>query len=135
MQNCVDCGKQLQRQGNKYCSNKCQGNYQYRICVLKWLKGEVDGGRGITTRNISGHVKRYIVKKYSNKRSIYGWSRINPVTGDVPLELDHIDGNSDNNIESNLRSLCPNCHSLTPSFRNLNKGLGRKWRRSKYIKN
>lgn len=30
----------------------------------------------------------------------------------IPLELDHIDGNPDNNVDSNLRLLCPNCHSL-----------------------
>ena len=33
------------------------------------------------------------------------------------LELDHIDGNSDNNKLDNLRILCPNCHSQTPTFR------------------
>jgi len=34
------------------------------------------------------------------------------------LEIDHIDGNPDNNAEDNLRVLCPNCHALTPTFRN-----------------
>ena len=63
-----------------------------------------------------------------------GWHEKNVVTGRVPLEIDHIDGNSENNIESNLRLLCPNCHSLTPYFRNLNKGKGRKWRIEKYHK-
>ena len=33
------------------------------------------------------------------------------------LELDHIDGNNANNVRSNLRALCPNCHSLTPTWR------------------
>lgn len=35
----------------------------------------------------------------------------------IPLELDHIDGDSDNNALSNLRLLCPNCHALTPTYR------------------
>lgn len=35
----------------------------------------------------------------------------------ISLELDHINGvNNDNRIE-NLRFLCPNCHSQTPTFR------------------
>lgn len=38
----------------------------------------------------------------------------------IPLELDHIDGNSDNNTLSNLRLLCPNCHALTPTYRGKN---------------
>lgn len=31
----------------------------------------------------------------------------------APLELDHIDGNHHNNDLTNLRILCPNCHSQT----------------------
>lgn len=32
------------------------------------------------------------------------------------LQLDHIDGNNINNLLSNLRFLCPNCHSQTDTF-------------------
>ncbi len=35
----------------------------------------------------------------------------------IPLELDHIDGDHSNKEKSNFRLLCPNCHSLTPTFR------------------
>lgn len=38
----------------------------------------------------------------------------------IPLELDHIDGNSTNNQLTNLRLLCPNCHALTPTYRGKN---------------
>lgn len=34
------------------------------------------------------------------------------------MELDHIDGDKTNHYLSNLRILCPNCHSQTPTFRN-----------------
>jgi 5-methylcytosine-specific restriction endonuclease McrA len=47
----------------------------------------------------------------------------------LPLEMDHIDGHHDNNLPSNLRLLCPNCHSITPTWKGKNKGKGRPKRR------
>jgi Zn finger protein HypA/HybF involved in hydrogenase expression len=67
--------------------------------------------------------------------SLCGWNKVHSITKRIPLEIDHIDGNAENNSEENLRLICPNCHSLTPHFRNLNKGKGRKWRTNKYKKN
>ena len=40
----------------------------------------------------------------------------------LTLHLDHIDGDPMNNQLSNLRLLCPNCHSLTPTYCGKNKG-------------
>jgi 5-methylcytosine-specific restriction endonuclease McrA len=39
----------------------------------------------------------------------------------LTLQLDHIDGNNGNNELSNLRFLCPNCHSQTETFGARNK--------------
>lgn len=38
------------------------------------------------------------------------------------LELEHIDGDRNNNRRENLKWLCPNCHSQTLTFRKNNKG-------------
>ena len=35
----------------------------------------------------------------------------------ISLELEHIDGNRQNNARENLKLLCPNCHSMTPTWR------------------
>ncbi len=34
----------------------------------------------------------------------------------LTLEIDHVDANRANNERANLRALCPNCHSLTPTY-------------------
>lgn len=72
------------------------------------------------------------VQSYKLKKRLYasglkqpmcelcGWAKTS-IDGRIPLELDHINGDhSDNRIE-NLRILCPNCHSLQPTHRGLNK--------------
>jgi len=38
----------------------------------------------------------------------------------ISLHLDHIDGDRGNNNTSNLRFLCPNCHSQTDTYTNKN---------------
>ena len=39
----------------------------------------------------------------------------------APLELDHINGNHQDNQLENLRILCPNCHAQTDTYRGKNK--------------
>lgn len=36
----------------------------------------------------------------------------------ITLELDHVNGDNRNHSRENLRILCPNCHSQTPTYRN-----------------
>jgi 5-methylcytosine-specific restriction endonuclease McrA len=43
----------------------------------------------------------------------------------INLELDHIDGNRVNHLLSNLRLLCPNCHSQTETYRSKNRAIKR----------
>ena len=64
-------------------------------------------------------------KYCSNKCCKCGWHEINPYTNTIPLEIDHIDGNAENNSEDNLQLICPNCHSLTSTYRGANRGHGR----------
>jgi hypothetical protein len=35
----------------------------------------------------------------------------------IALEMDHIDGDRNNNVKDNLRLLCPNCHAQTKTWR------------------
>lgn len=120
---CPICGKEPYRSFYKYCSNKCQAEFEYRVEIMEWHSGKISGLR--STGIVSSAVKKYLRKKFNNECCVCGWSQINISTGVVPLVADHIDGNWRNNTEKNLRLLCPNCDSLTPTFAALNKGRGR----------
>ena len=120
---CLVCGKITSRKIHKYCSNVCQMKYQNERHIDKWKAGEVSGLKNIGI--VNDPVKRYLREKFEDKCCICGWSEINPKTGRTPLVADHIDGNWRNNTEENLRLICPNCDSLSPTYGALNKGNGR----------
>lgn len=120
---CLNCGKEIFN-FNTYCNNDCFKEYQYKQYIESWKNGIVDGGTG-NWGSVSRHIRTYLFKKYDNKCCLCGWSEINPYTNKIPLEIDHIDGNAMNHREENLRLICPNCHSLTETYRGKNKGNGR----------
>ena len=128
---CLNCGKEIPRKPNIYCSMDCRAKHMYSKSVKQWLAGEHPGHYG---DQVADFVRRYIFKKYNSRCTKCGWHEINPTTGKIPLTIEHKDGNSQNTIESNLDLLCPNCHSLTSTYGALNKGNGRQERQSKRMR-
>jgi hypothetical protein len=102
---------------------KCmqQHHFQRRVEVL-------EAGLYRTT-NFSGFLRRYLIRRFGESCTRCGWAQRNPITENVPIEVEHIDGDWRNNRLDNLTLLCPNCHALTPTFRGLNRGRGRAHRR------
>ena len=120
---CPNCGRTITKRRNRYCRNRCQSECQYRTYIERWQQGlETGRAKGF---NISNHIRRYMLEKYGEACPRCHWSERHPITGKVPLTIDHVDGDWQNNVEENLRVLCPNCHALTPNYGMLNKGKGR----------
>lgn len=132
MKKCINCKKDILNR-NKYCSLECQKEYEYKEYINNWKNGKENGMRG--NYQLSMHIKRYLFEKYNYKCARCNWSEINIYTGKIPLEVEHIDGNYLNNKESNLIVLCPNCHSLTSTYKGANLNNGRKSRKKYYIEN
>lgn len=64
--------------------------------------------------------KRLFNAKLKKKQcELCGWKKTS-ADGRLPLELDHINGDSKDNRIENLRVLCPNCHSLQLTHRGKN---------------
>jgi hypothetical protein len=127
---CLYCSKPV---NNKFCNNSCRGAYTRNIKIEKWLNGDLDGC------SQGGHarfIKHYLLEKYNHKCSKCGWAERNPYTKNIPLEVEHINGNPFDNNPKNVTLLCPNCHSLTSTFRGANKGNGRRsYLKKYYIRN
>ena len=133
MGQCKVCGSETKRKRYTYCSNACQQEFQ---------GNEID--KKIEAGNLKGignaRIRKFLIKKYGPKctggptedTKDCRWSKINPHTGQVPIEMEHIDGNSNNNKLDNLKLLCPCCHSLTATYKALNKGNGRHKRKLRY---
>ena len=123
--NCLNCGKEqtvTHQKRNKYCSITCGNEYRYKEYIERWKANEEDGKKG--GQQTSNYIRRYIVEKFDNTCQCCGikseWQG-RPLT----LQLEHLDGNSWNNKESNLSLLCPNCHTQTEYYGSKNKGRGR----------
>lgn len=117
------CGKKKPNHRTTFCSIRCANSYAKQQLTEQWLKGLISGNnRAGRPRTF---VKEYLISIRGERCESCGWEDRHPITGKVPIQLDHIDGNYKNTVVANLRLLCPNHHSLTNTYMGLNKGRGR----------
>jgi hypothetical protein len=112
---CLTCNTNLGKRvrasrPRKFCNNVCQNQYMRKQAVDLGIAGV-------------GSTKRYLAETRGYKCEECGLSEWN--NKPIVLDLDHIDGNFNDNGLHNVRLLCPNCHSQTETFKVRNRGKGR----------
>lgn len=123
---CRRCGSTGRRPrcDGPYCSWECfnEDRYERTGTFARWLAawsaGEVSGTR--EDGSPDWRVRQALVLLRGQCCEKCGWAEVNPVSGRVPLHVDHIDGDRSKNRPEDVRLLCPNCHALTPTYKHLN---------------
>jgi len=136
---CLQCDGPVPYQSrhiNRYCSSSCSAAQNNRLfpkrkrtsarhtkAKLNWYDQNLPLFReGKLFQRPA--IRRCLLALQGNKCaicSLLGFWNGAPMT----LIVDHIDGNAGNNLPENLRLLCPNCNSQTPTFCGRNLGKGR----------
>ena len=146
MKQCPKCKTEHNNYG-LFCSRKCANSRIFsdeaKLKKSIALKGRPSNRKPLTPKECEARTKKskqtweikYLAKSFDelgmehrrrrvfeeqnhccNKCSYGEWFGM-PIT----LELEHKDGNHLNNARENLEGLCPNCHSITDTWRGRNK--------------
>ena len=106
---CKNCEKEFKynpsQKGGIFCSWKCSGEYQLKQRFqigIEWNK----------------RMGTYLKEIRGNKCEVCGITEHNAKP--IVFQIDHISGDRMDNRHENLKVICPNCHSQTPTFGNRN---------------
>ena len=124
MNSCNYCGKSTRNA--KFCSIKCQAQLSSKVALEKRTNAILNGEYV--------HPRGYREYLFSTRERVCSICRSTDWLGQpIPLVVDHIDGNSDNNHLVNLRLICNNCDATLPTYKARNYGNGRAKRRARYL--
>ena len=119
---CANCEEKTMNA--KYCSCSCQQKYQWK----EYKKEAKKNGKFV--KSSPPTIKRYLKEENGNCCEICG--KDSWMGHDIPLVLDHKNGNPYDNRIDNLRLICGNCDMLLPTYKGKNRGNGRHERRNRY---
>lgn len=117
---------------NKNCTSEIKGPNKFcDSCINKKLHTRlVQNNSSFEDAKTDGTRRRFLLRTCPHQYEICKETQWQGQP--IPLVMDHIDGNSTNNIRSNFRLICPNCDALLPTYKIKNKGKGRAKRRQRY---
>ncbi len=66
-------------------------------------------------------IKQRLLNESFLEKKCYSCEKKDWLNQEIPLELEHINGDNKDNRLENLTLLCPNCHALTGTYRGKNR--------------
>lgn len=125
---CRNCDTSLSNKYSLYCSLKCSAAFRSNERLQRWLNGDPSVIPGSSSAE---PIRSFLLKEQGGLCAICpqntSWNGLS-----LTFVLDHVDGDSTNNLRDNLRMVCPNCDSQLPTFKSRNRGNGRHFRRTRY---
>jgi len=124
----------------RFCNQVCSWKYFWKLNRAEWDKiTKMNTIKDTNLKYLNGIkvnkdmfycpsiIKRVLVEEFGHKCMNCGLSKW--LDKDIPLELHHEDGDCKNNLITNLKLLCPNCHTFTDNYKSKNKKStrNRKW--------
>lgn len=82
------CGDEIKKGATRYCSLQCEHAY-----LFKSRSRLLESGVYHPVLYRSPFIRRYLIMKIGEQCSKCGWAMRHPVTGKIPVEVEHIDGN------------------------------------------
>lgn len=134
MSKCKFCSAEVPKKKNclgYYCSNACQAQARSLEIFTRFLESPIPSNLYEASGQVRRGIRAHLISQAGGCCCLCGWNQKREGAELSPLEIDHIDGNWENCDPSNLRVLCPNCHSLTESYKGANRGKGRPHRQKK----
>jgi hypothetical protein len=90
------CGKRVSQAKARFCSQQCNQDDRFALRLKVSLAGLYP-----PVANTVGFLHRVLAHLHGDGCARCGWAERNPVTGKVPVEVEHIAGNWTNNDPSN----------------------------------
>lgn len=108
-----------------FCSSQCNANYKQSQTYVK-----IENGTYSVNHYDQKVMREYLIK--TRGRKCEQCNNSNWQGTPINLTVEHTDGNWNNNLLTNVKLLCWNCHSMTSTFGKKNKNGMRKKRTSIY---
>lgn len=121
---CEVCGTETKN--TRFCKQSCR-SARLALDVQAFVNGDSEIASG-KNGALKSWARAKVLELADYSCTECGWGEVHPDDGLPLVQVDHEDGNATNNSISNLRVLCPNCHSMTPHFGSRNIGNGRQHR-------